>query len=94
MNIHRARLLAGICLGALAAGTDPAPGQSAAYNYDQPGNLTGITAASGPGPVITGQPVSQLVSGAGNVYFSVLAAGSGPFTYQWLSNGVPITSQW
>jgi hypothetical protein len=41
-------------------------------------------------PSITTQPASQTVNAGATATFSVTAAGSGPFTYQWLRNGVAI----
>jgi hypothetical protein len=41
-------------------------------------------------PSITAQPVSQTANTGATATFSVTAAGSGPFTYQWLRNGVAI----
>jgi hypothetical protein len=41
-------------------------------------------------PSITTQPVSQTVNSGATATFSVTAAGVGPFTYQWLRNGVAI----
>ena len=38
-------------------------------------------------PVITNQPVNQAVVWGGNATFSVLATGTGLFTYQWQLNG-------
>jgi sugar lactone lactonase YvrE len=38
-------------------------------------------------PVITNQPAGLLVVAGGNATFSVLATGTGPFTYQWQLNG-------
>jgi hypothetical protein len=43
-------------------------------------------------PVITGQPASQYVAVGSNAVLNVTASGSGPFTYQWLKNGVKITN--
>ncbi len=42
------------------------------------------------GASITSQPSSQDRCPSDSVAFSVTAAGSGPFTYQWLKGGVPI----
>jgi len=42
-------------------------------------------------PVITGQPQSQTVSAGQSAVFSVAASGDGPFTYQWLKSGNPIS---
>ena len=38
-------------------------------------------------PVITNQPAGLLVVAGGNATFSVMATGTGPFTYQWQLNG-------
>ena len=40
--------------------------------------------------IVTG-PVSQTVNAGGTATFTVAAGGVGPFTYQWLKNGVAIT---
>jgi kumamolisin len=37
------------------------------------------------------QPIAQTVAAGQNATFSISLAGSGPFTYQWLFNGVPIS---
>jgi beta-galactosidase len=42
-------------------------------------------------PTITTQPTSQSASVGSTATFTVTAGGSGPFTYQWLKNGVAIT---
>lgn len=41
-------------------------------------------------PVITVPPQSVAVAAGANVTFSVTATGSGPFSYQWLLNGIAI----
>jgi hypothetical protein len=41
-------------------------------------------------PVITTQPQAQNVAGGTPATFSVAASGSGPLTYQWRRNGLPI----
>ena len=41
-------------------------------------------------PFILTAPVSQTVPGGRNVQFVVLAAGSAPLRYQWLSNSIPL----
>jgi hypothetical protein len=38
-------------------------------------------------PAITTQPVSQAVNSGANATFSVVATGSAPLAYQWISNG-------
>ncbi len=42
-------------------------------------------------PTLTTAPVSQTVIAPGAATFSVAAAGTAPFTYQWFLNGVAIT---
>lgn len=42
-------------------------------------------------PVVLTHPQSQSVVLGSNVTFTVLASGSGPFTYQWRRNGAPIS---
>ena len=42
-------------------------------------------------PQIVTQPVSQTVAVGNTATFTVTAGGTGPFTYQWLRNGAPIT---
>ncbi len=42
-------------------------------------------------PVISGQPQAITVSEGQTAIFSVTASGTGPLTYQWLKNGVPIS---
>jgi autotransporter-associated beta strand protein len=53
----------------------------------------GVIFIEGPGmgPVITVPPVSQSVIAGDPVQFSVGVSGDGPFTYQWLFNGQPIS---
>jgi uncharacterized repeat protein (TIGR01451 family) len=53
----------------------------------------GVIFIEGPGmgPVITVPPVSQSVIAGDPVQFSVGVSGDGPFTYQWLFNGEPIS---
>jgi beta-galactosidase len=42
------------------------------------------------GPSIVTQPVSQTVTAGAMAQFTVVAGGTGPFSYQWLLNGVAI----
>ena len=41
-------------------------------------------------PIITSQPLSQTVAPGVIAAFTVAATGSGPLSYQWIMNGVPI----
>ncbi|MBI5772016.1 MAG: immunoglobulin domain-containing protein [Verrucomicrobia bacterium] len=84
-----------------------ADGTTAGWGSNQTGQLTTPPAgtqvlgvASGAGHVmlltletvyITTQPAAQSVVSGGSATMSVAAGGSGPFTYQWRRNGVPIT---
>jgi hypothetical protein len=43
-----------------------------------------------PPPVITAQPVSQVVFGKQTATFRVTASGVGPLGFQWRKNGIPI----
>ncbi len=43
-------------------------------------------------PTITTQPANQTANVGATATFSVAAGGSGPFTYQWLKNGVAIAA--
>jgi beta-galactosidase len=43
------------------------------------------------GPTIQTEPVSQTVVAGSQAQFTVVAAGTGPFTYQWLLNGAAIS---
>lgn len=59
---------------------------------DQP-KLSGIELVqpgTGSAPVITAQPASQNVMVGQTATFSVAASGTGPFTYRWNCNNVPI----
>ena len=60
-----------------------------ADNY--PGAVVCNSGTVVPPPTITTQPVSQSVGLGAPVTFSVVAGGTGPFTYQWYENGTPIT---
>ncbi|MGD0262730.1 MAG: immunoglobulin domain-containing protein [Verrucomicrobiota bacterium] len=50
-----------------------------------------ITNVASP-PVITGQPLPQLLSPGGTATFSVTAAGTAPLGYQWQMNGTNLTN--
>lgn len=41
-------------------------------------------------PLLVSQPASRVVSEGGTTDFTVTVDGEGPFTYEWLFNGVPI----
>src|SRR5437773_793409 len=88
---HRAiTIAAALASLALFAAALHGRAQSMAYSYDPSGNLTVVTQAVAAAPTITVQPQTQILSENGDVFFSVVASGPGPFTYQWLSNGVPM----
>lgn len=47
--------------------------------------------ASGAVPAIVTQPASQSVSTGASTTFTVVASGTGPFTYQWMKSGAAIS---
>jgi kumamolisin len=47
--------------------------------------------AAGTGPIITTQPIAQVITAGQAVSFNVAASGTGPFTYQWEKDGTAIT---
>jgi hypothetical protein len=49
-----------------------------------------LAVALGVPPIITTPPVSRTVAVGASVSFSVVVAGSAPFTYEWRKDGVPI----
>ena len=55
-----------------------------------PATLTVTNAPGSVGPTIVAQPVSQTVVAGSQAQFIVVAGGNGPFTYQWILNGVAI----
>jgi|GEM_PF-4758486 len=50
-----------------------------------------LTVAAAPNPSLTVQPIPQTVIVGATATFSVIAAGTGPFTYQWKTNGINIS---
>jgi beta-galactosidase len=46
---------------------------------------------AGSAPTITTEPVNQTANVGGSATFTVVAGGTGPFTYQWLKGNAPIT---
>ncbi|AXC12578.1 Beta-galactosidase [Acidisarcina polymorpha] len=60
-----------------------------ANNY--PGAVLCNSGTTVPPPAITTQPASQSVNVGASATFSVVAGGTGPFTYQWYMNGNAIT---
>jgi choice-of-anchor C domain-containing protein len=62
------------------------------FNYDGSGNLNSVNQNTSGLPAILAQPAGALISAdsSANAYFSVVAVGPGPLSYQWLSNGVPL----
>ncbi len=61
------------------------------YTHDLPGRLTGISPLTTNAPTILVQPATQIVGDNHSAIFSVIANGGGTLSYQWLSNGVPIS---
>jgi beta-galactosidase len=56
-------------------------------------NVATLTVTNGPvatGPTIATQPASQTVAAGSQAHFTVVAGGTGPFTYQWFRNGAAI----
>jgi hypothetical protein len=43
-------------------------------------------------PSISSQPSSRVIVAGNNAAFAVVASGTAPFSYQWLSNGLPIAN--
>ncbi len=60
-------------------------------NSDTTANVL-FNGSTGTAPTITTQPQSQTVSVGATATFSVVASGSTPLTYQWMKNGVNITT--
>ncbi len=52
--------------------------------------VVGQVAAQVLAPTITNAPTSQVVEEGNNASFNVMADGTGPLSYQWTLNGVPI----
>lgn len=65
--------------------------QSTGFTHDSSGNLNSIASAASVAPAILASPASQVFSADGSATFFVVASGTGTLTYQWLSNGVPIS---
>ena len=55
--------------------------------------LLAATSSAVAQPIITTQPVNQFVNVSGSATFSVGVSGTGPFGYQWLSNGIPMNGR-
>lgn len=53
---------------------------------------TSVAISVNSSPVITTQPVSRTISQNQTVTFDVTATGSDPLTFQWLKNGIKLTS--
>jgi hypothetical protein len=64
-------------------------GNSTANQWIDDLNITTVESTA-IAPTITTQPVSATVNERGTATFTVVASGSAPFTYQWLSNNVVI----
>lgn len=54
------------------------------------GSLHNLAIQGDGSPTITLQPVSEYNAGTGTAYFSVMAAGLAPLSYQWLQDGTNI----
>jgi len=72
------------------AGPGTIPNYQVADNY--PGGVVCTSGTSVAPPTITTSPVSQTVAAGTAATFSVVAGGTGPFTYQWYANGTPVTA--
>jgi trimeric autotransporter adhesin len=88
---HRVQLIQMICVFGMAllsgCGSGPAPSTGTSQT-------TPPTPPTQPAPTlpsITTQPMSQTVSAGQMATFSVVAGGTSPLTYQWQSNGTPIS---
>jgi hypothetical protein len=59
-----------------------------------PANLVGLKSLTAPplivAPVITLQPISQAVVFGASIMLQVEASGTGPLSFQWLKNGLPV----
>jgi len=62
------------------------------FSTDGIANFTASVSAS-VGVSIVSQPSDLIVTEGANAFFSVEAAGSGNFSFQWFANGVPITGE-
>ena len=78
------------CLLAFCGVLPVAIAQSTKYSYDQTGNPTNVAPAAATVPGFVVQPSDAIIAQSASARFSFIATGPGPFTYQWLSNGVPI----
>jgi lysophospholipase L1-like esterase len=58
------------------------------YVLVRPGGSPG-----GPAPVFHSQPASRTVTLGGNTTLTAVVTGTGPFTYQWRKDGVPLAGQ-
>ena len=87
-------------LGGLPPGAYTVSAVFAGYNFSNAGfsnpvsvgpdainiNFVAVSTTTNP-PVITGQPLSQLVTITSNATFMVVATGTPPLSYQWFFNG-------
>ena len=55
--------------------------------------LTVLTNGAAVAPTITTQPSTVVIASGGSGILAVAAAGSGPLSYQWLADGVPIVGK-
>ena len=88
MSLHQERcgthltLALSLCCTILVCGC----GGSSSSGSTTPGSSSTITA-----PILVTQPASQTVADGQTATFTVVASGTAPLTYQWLSNGTAIS---
>lgn len=73
--------------------SDTQPGQLPDYQIanNYPGGVLCTSGTSVAPPTIATPPAAQTVASGTPANFSVVAGGTGPFTYQWYAKGSPIT---
>ena len=78
----------------IAAGTYVLVATINSPNYDGSASVTMLLTGAGNGvPVISVAPAGQVVTVGGTAFFSVVAGGTPPPTYQWRRNGVNLAGQ-
>lgn len=96
-NVFRAYLNGAVTpTTTLTSGTGT-PGRVALYDFRAPNHayefveISGLCAGGCCPPLVSSQPVDGAVCPTGGVSLSVVAAGTGPFTYEWRRGGLPLT---